>query len=60
MWLNTYVDKKLQLDDTKVLFPENYDKDDREMLIAKLRDRDRTIEELWFEVKRYRTMEEML
>ena len=60
MKLDTYVDKKLQLDDMKVLFPESYDKDDREMLLAKLRDRDRVIEKLWFEVKRYRTMEEML
>lgn len=48
---------KLELDDNEVLFPESYEEDDREMLLAKLRDRDRIIEALWFEVKGYREME---
>ena len=48
---------KLELDDNKVLFPESYEEDDREMLLAKLRDRDRIIEALWCEVKGYRKME---
>lgn len=48
---------RLELDDDKVLFPESYEEDDREMLLAKLRDRDRIIEALWFEVKGYREME---
>lgn len=48
---------RLELDDNKVLFPESYEEDDREMLLAKLRDRDRIIEALWFEVKGYREME---
>ena len=45
---------RLELDDNKVLFPESYEEDDREMLLAKLRDRDKLIEKLWFEVKAYR------
>ena len=48
---------KLELDDNEVLFPESYEEDDRAMLLAKLRDRDRIIEALWFEVKGYREME---
>lgn len=48
---------KLELNDEEVLFPENYEDDDRDMLLAKLRDRDRTIEALWFEVKGYRELE---
>lgn len=48
---------KLELNDEKVLFPENYEDDDRDMLLAKLRDRDRIIEALWFEVKGYRELE---
>ena len=48
---------RLELDDNKVLFPESYEEDDREMLLAKLKDRDRIIEALWFEVKGYREME---
>ena len=48
---------KLQLKDEEVLFPENYEDDDRDMLLAKLRDRDRIIEALWFEVKGYRELE---
>lgn len=48
---------KLVLNDDEVLFPEKYEDDDRDMLLAKLRDRDRIIEALWFEVKGYREME---
>ena len=48
---------KLELNDEEVLFPENYEEDDRDMLLAKLRDRDRIIEALWFEVKGYRELE---
>lgn len=48
---------KLELNDNEVLFPENYKDDDRDMLLAKLRDRDRIIEALWFEVKEYRELE---
>ena len=48
---------KLELNDEKVLFPESYEEDDKEMLLAKLRDRDRVIEALWFEVKGYRELE---
>ncbi len=48
---------KLELDDLKVLFPEDYTEDDKDMLIAKLHDRDRIIEALWFEVKGYRELE---
>ncbi len=50
-------DGKLELDDLKVLFPEDYSEDDKDMLIAKLHDRDRIIEALWFEVKGYRELE---
>ena len=49
---------KLVLNDEEVLFPESYEEDDRDMLLAKLRDRDRIIEALWFEVKGYREMED--
>ena len=48
---------KLELNDEEVQFPENYKDDDRDMLLAKLRDRDRVIEALWFEVKEYRELE---
>lgn len=48
---------KLELNDERVLFPESYEEDDKEMLLAKLRDRDRVIEALWFEVKGYRELE---
>lgn len=48
---------KLELNDEEVLFPENYEDDDRNVLLAKLRDRDRVIEALWFEVKGYRELE---
>ena len=51
---------KINLDDMKVMFPESeekYEEDNKEMLIAKLWDRDKLIEKLWFEVKAYREIE---
>ena len=51
---------KINLDDMEVMFPESkekYEDDSKEMLIAKLRDRDKLIEKLWFEVKAYREIE---
>ena len=52
----------IQLDDMKVLFPdtEKYEAEDREMLIAILKDKDKLIERLWFELKGTREEVELL
>ena len=49
----------IMLDDMKVLFPdtERYEKEDKEMLIAILKDKDKLIERLWFELKATREQE---
>lgn len=52
----------IQLDDMKVLFPdtEKYEAEDKEMLIAILKDKDKLIEQLWFELKGTREEVELL
>lgn len=57
MFGNCNCTAKLELNDDRVLFPESYEEDDRDTLLAKLRDRDRVIMALWFEVKEYRELE---
>ena len=51
----------IMLDDTKVLFPdtERYEKENKEMLIAILKDKDKLIERLWFELKATREQEQL-
>ena len=51
----------IMLDDMKVLFPdtERYEKEDKEMLIAMLKDKDKLIERLWFELKATREREQL-
>ena len=50
------MNNKIQLNDMEVLFPnqDEYKTADREMLIADLKDKDRLIEKLWFELKETR------
>lgn len=51
----------IMLDDMKVLFPdtERYEKEDKEILIAILKDKDKLIERLWFELKATREQEQL-
>lgn len=51
----------IMLDDIKVLFPdtERYEKEDKETLIAILKDKDKLIERLWFELKATREQEQL-
>ena len=48
-----YKRKEIMLDDMEVLFPdqERYKTEDKETLIAILKDKDRLIERLWRELK---------
>lgn len=52
----------IQLDDMKVLFPdtERYEAENKEILIAILKDKDKLIEQLWFELKGTREEVELL
>ncbi len=52
---------KIELNDIEILFPdqESYETEDKDMLIAILRDKDRLIERLWFELKATREQEEL-
>lgn len=59
---NNCCNNKIELDDLEVLFPnaEKYEKEDKEMLLAILKDRDNLIKNLWFELKAAREQEELL
>ena len=59
--VNYNSNQKLELDDNEVLFPnqEEYETDDKEMLIARLKDKDKLIEKLWLELKGTREQEEL-
>lgn len=58
----TYADSRIELDDMEVLFPnqEEYEAEDKDMLIAILHDKDKLIERLWFELKATREQEQLL
>lgn len=58
----TYTDSRIELDDMEVLFPnqEEYEAEDKDMLIAILHDKDKLIERLWFELKATREQEQLL
>ena len=53
--------KGIELKDEDVLFPnqEEYETDDRELLIARLKDKDNLIARLWSELKGAREQEEL-
>lgn len=58
----TYTEDKVELDDMKVLFPnqKEYETEDTEALISMLHDKDKLIERLWFELKDTREQERLL
>ena len=51
----------IELDDMKVMYSnqERYETENKEMLIAMLKDRDNLIERLWFELKATREQEQL-
>lgn len=53
--------KEIQLNDMEILFPdeEKYETEDKEMLIAILKDKDTLIRRLWFELKATREQEQL-
>lgn len=52
---------EIQLNDMEVLFPdeERYETEDKEMLIAILKDKDTLIRRLWLELKATREQEQL-
>ena len=56
-----YTNNEIQLNNMEVLFPnqERYETEDKEMLIAMLKDKDSLIEKLWFELKATREQEQL-